>query len=387
VVGGLVSDSLLILAPLLVLAVVLLLGFAGCGFESGTSPPDPTPTLTFRATVPAALRVLDPGVKFTWTRPAGTMEQMPVKSPTSGPSVDAYVDAALNLDPSLFWTLGSGIGLHDLSENGRHGTPLGGVTVGGVPDGPTDFFDGIATLFDGMNDGLGSSYNPFVGTTARTFVGWALWDSGGPAEYTLFGSSAGETDRPTLRVVVSNRNVKWLPSGSDGQQIIWTAAAPPEDTWFMWALRADPGNDQATLYIDGQKVSDQAMTDEWPAAPGNFQAGIGATNQQPFKGAQGFVGVYEKSLSDAEIAALYQASKGGGGDAVYEHPIPSPEAGIWSGRCEMTVRADSQTAPGASGDYQFTLPAVTQHYVLSFEAEGSPLTPHDPFRVRAVGLS
>jgi hypothetical protein len=376
------SDSFLIVAPLLVLAVVLLLGFAGCSFEHGFLPSDPT--LTFRARVPTALTVVG-GVTFTWTRPTGTTETI-----TVGPSVEKYIDRALELKPSLFWTLGNVNGLADRSQNGRNGTPLGGVTVGGDVDGPTDLFDATATLFDGMDDGIGSSYNPFVGTTARTLVGWARWDSGGPAEYTLFGSSAGDADRPTLRVVVGNRNVVWLPSGADGQVVIWTAAAAPEDTWFMWALRADPGNNQATLFIDGTKVSDQAMTDEWPATPGNFQAAIGAATKQPFKGAQGLIAVYEKFLLDAELAALYQASQGG--DGVYEHQIPSPEAGSWFGRCEMTVRADGQTAYGNSPDSPFDLPAMDDqnfdgHYVLLFQAEGSPLTPSDPFRVGAGGLS
>jgi Concanavalin A-like lectin/glucanases superfamily len=381
------ADSFLILAPLLVLAVVLVLGFAGCHFEGGV---DPSKTLTFKARVPTALTVLPPGVKFAWQRPNGTVEETAmVASPTSGTSVEGYIFAALNLGPSLFWTLGSDNGLTDRSTNGHSGTPLGGVTVGGNADGPTDFSDATATLFDGTNDGIGSSYNPFIGTTPRTFVGWARWDSGGPQEYTLFGSSAGDADRPTLRVVVSNRNVRWLPSGDDGQVVTWTAAAASEDTWFMWALRADPGNDTAALFIDGTKVSEQPMTDEWPGTPGNFQAAIGATSKQPFKGAQGLVGVYEKALTDAQLAALYQASQGG--ENVYEHQIPpapgdvSPRAGNWSGRCEMTVQADSQSAPGNSGDYPFQLEPVHQDNVLLFLAEERP-SEDPPFEVKAIGL-
>ena len=111
--------------------------------------------------------------------------------------------------------------------------------------------------------------------------------------------------------MVANRNIVWVPSGADGQVISWAAAAPPEDTWFMWTLIADPGNDRATLFIDGARISAQPMTDDWPLAPGNFQAGIGATTKQPFKGAQGLVAAYEKALSDAEIGVLHQASQGG----------------------------------------------------------------------------
>jgi hypothetical protein len=74
-----VSDSLLILAPLLVLAVVLLLGFAGCTFASGTPEPPPPPTLIFRARVPTNLTA-ELGVSFRWIRPTGTMEEATVTS-------------------------------------------------------------------------------------------------------------------------------------------------------------------------------------------------------------------------------------------------------------------------------------------------------------------
>jgi hypothetical protein len=374
-------DSFLILAPLLVLAVVLLLGFAGCGFEHGLY----SKTLTLRARVPTNLTVLAPGVEFGWTRPDETFESMPVMTPVSFPSVEAYINAALNLGPpALLWTLGNVNGLQDRTGKGNDGTALGGVTIGGDADGPTDFVDATATVFDGTNDGIGSSYNPFAGTAPRTFVGWARWDLGGPAEYTLFGSSAGDADRPTLRVVVGNRNVVWLPSGADGQVISWTAAAGPEDTWFMWALLADPGNNRATLYIDGAKISTQPMTDDWPLAPGTFQAAIGATTKQPFKGAQGLVAVYEKALSDAEIAMLHGASQGG--ENVYEHKVPSPGNGSWSASCTLTVQADGQTSPPTSSpDCSFGLTDDHYSYVFTFQAEGSPSAP--PFGVSCVELS
>jgi hypothetical protein len=84
-------ESLLILAPLLVLALVLLLGFAGCSFEPGAADPTPVPTLTFRARVPNTLEVLAPGVKFFWTRPGATTEETAtVAAPTA-------VDGAVNV--------------------------------------------------------------------------------------------------------------------------------------------------------------------------------------------------------------------------------------------------------------------------------------------------
>lgn len=56
-------DPIVYLAPVLALAVVLLLGFAGCKFEPGRV----TPTLTFRVYVPTTLTVTK--VFFEWQSP------------------------------------------------------------------------------------------------------------------------------------------------------------------------------------------------------------------------------------------------------------------------------------------------------------------------------
>src|SRR5215212_827953 len=165
------GDSILILTPLLVLAVVLLLAFAGCSFEHGVL----SSTLTFRARVPTDLTVVG-GVTFTWRRPTATMDQTTtLTSITSGPSVQKYIDAALNLGPPAFlWTLGNVDGLQDRTGKGRDGTAAGGVTLGGVQDGPTEFFDATATQFDGADDRITSPHDPvFMGAVGRTFVGFA----------------------------------------------------------------------------------------------------------------------------------------------------------------------------------------------------------------------
>jgi hypothetical protein len=84
--AGRMPDALLITVPLMVLAVILVLGFAGCKFKHGSipEPEPPTPTLTFRATVPTALTVEPPGVKFAWTRPGAAMEESATVPAPSG---------------------------------------------------------------------------------------------------------------------------------------------------------------------------------------------------------------------------------------------------------------------------------------------------------------
>jgi hypothetical protein len=78
------TDALLIATPLLVLAIVLLLGFAGCSFEPGQAQPpvEPDPRLRFRVRVPSNLTVTA-GVTFTWTRPTSVVESAVVTVPTA----------------------------------------------------------------------------------------------------------------------------------------------------------------------------------------------------------------------------------------------------------------------------------------------------------------
>lgn len=88
-------DSLPIIAPLLVLAVVLLFGFAGC-FTKPPRPEDPEPPatgVTFRARVPNSLELLAPGVRFVWRRSGATTdESATVSTPTAVVGADNFFD-------------------------------------------------------------------------------------------------------------------------------------------------------------------------------------------------------------------------------------------------------------------------------------------------------
>lgn len=377
-------DSLLLLVPPLVLALVLLLGFAGCDKVFGLQPlpPTPEPTLTFRARVSTGLAVLPPGVRFTWTRPGGLAESEDVPPLPPAPSVETYVAAALALGPSLFWTLGSVNGLTDRSGNGRNGTALGGVAVGGEADGPTDHLDARATHFDGVDDRIGSNYSPSTGTGGRTFVGWTRRDSNTTQDL-LFGSSAALTTNQARLLLGANQNVRFEPSGDDGQVVVWTDAWPQAVRWVSWALRFDLASDAVTLFLDGQSVSTKPCQEVWPAAAGNFQVGAAGTTNVPLAGESGLIGVYEKLLTDQELADLHATSQAG--EVIYERDVPTAEAGSWLGRCQLTVQGEGASAAADSLDFSFDLPATSDRWVLVFASEGSPAT--STFGVRAVGLT
>jgi hypothetical protein len=97
-------DWVVLLTPVLLLAVVLLLGFAGCEFEHGALPP-PTPTLTLRARVPSTLTVTT--YLLTLTLPDGTSVPQPFPSPaasgTDGP--DSLYDHTISEPSTGAWTV------------------------------------------------------------------------------------------------------------------------------------------------------------------------------------------------------------------------------------------------------------------------------------------
>ena len=364
--------SLLILVPLMILAVVLLLGFAGCDFHPGVAPgPE---SLLFRANVPSDLTV-DGGVTFSWTRPNAVTEAVTVTS-AEGPSLDRYITAALNLSPALLWTLGDVDGLVDRAGKGHDGQPLGGVTVGGQPDGPT-VFDATATHFDGVDDGIiASSYSPFTGNAGRTFVGWTQRDSN-TTEDLLFGSSAAAGADQARLFLLANEDVRFDPNGGDGQSVVWNNAWPGNAQWVWWALRFDQAAAAVSLFINGNLVSTKSCTDTWSNAAGNFQVGVAGTTSHPLGGDSALIAVYEDLLDDAALTALYQASQEMGDD-VYEHELSWPGDGTWSARCGMTVRRHGQVASYETADFSF----VTQsgNYELTYQAVGAPGGP-TPFAI------
>jgi hypothetical protein len=84
-------DSFVLLTPILALAVVLLLGFAGCKYTP-PSPPPPAPVLTLEVRVPTAFTVLQS--QFRWIRPGSSVLEsttgLDVTDDGSGTSVHSH---------------------------------------------------------------------------------------------------------------------------------------------------------------------------------------------------------------------------------------------------------------------------------------------------------
>ena len=141
-------DWVVLLTPLLILGVVALLGFAGCGFEGKLPPPTPpTPVLTLRARVPTTLTVT--GLTFNWTPPQGAPGQQPFTNPmASGTDEDdSFYDHKISDPPTGSWTVRCRVAVQEGAATDE-AIANGGFTLDGSLTYPTANFQGSGTASD-----------------------------------------------------------------------------------------------------------------------------------------------------------------------------------------------------------------------------------------------
>ena len=139
-------DWVALLTPLLVLAVVALLGFAGCEFEHGSIPA--TPTLTLRARVPSTLTVTT--FFLTWTPPDGISAQQtytnPAASGTDG--ADSLYDHTISEPPTGSWTVRCRVAVQEGAAT-DDSVSLGTFTLDGSLTFPVATFQGSGSASAG----------------------------------------------------------------------------------------------------------------------------------------------------------------------------------------------------------------------------------------------
>ena len=134
-------DPLVLLAPVLVFAVVLLLGFAGCHDVFGLDPVSLPSYLCLKVRVPATLTVT--AVKYGWRPPGGEEVTFPTNPvppvPDSTEDGDSIFSHCISNPPEGPWTVACWVTVT------RNGTSLergaqGGFTLDGTKDTPTASF-------------------------------------------------------------------------------------------------------------------------------------------------------------------------------------------------------------------------------------------------------
>jgi hypothetical protein len=73
-------------------------------------------------------------------------------------NIGGYLEVAQDLSPSILLALDATNGVTDLSGNGRNGTGVGSITIGGWTPGPLAVGDDGATDFDGTDDRITTTY-------------------------------------------------------------------------------------------------------------------------------------------------------------------------------------------------------------------------------------
>lgn len=189
-----------------------------------------------------------------------------------------------------FLTLGASNGLLDQTGNGRDGTAVGGITVGGAT-GPGDLG---ATQFDGVDDAIATAYNPFSNGEVKTFFGWA-WRDNSAALHTLFSSDA-TGNRPLLQLTAAAPATPQFFTDRGLGAVSWPNAWAGNAQWVSWMLRVDPAALQAELWIGSltaPPVSQgvKTLAAGYNATPGNIQYGCGGSGLLPWAGRQAFVGL------------------------------------------------------------------------------------------------
>ena len=207
------------------------------------------------------------------------------------PSYISLVESFGNL--GIFLPLDETNGLTDLSGNGRNGTGAGGITVGGYTPGPGVIDDG-ATNFDGTDDYITTTYNPFVNGRVTTLMGWFNRDTASSADAIIGANAAGV-------VIRLNAVGAFLFSANGTNQISWAESSTAE--WRHWAVVFDEPNDTCALYINGSLVSSQGYIYQWSGSYTAMYLGIENGTTGPFDGKMVWVSVTEGELTAAQIAA------------------------------------------------------------------------------------
>jgi hypothetical protein len=222
--------------------------------------------------------------------------------------VSVYSDLILGDSPSLYWRLGAS-GTTDQSGNGNNGTAQGGITIGGVAGALAGDAD-TATDFDGSDDRITSSYNPFDNGVSRTFECWVYRDASADDDI-IMGGDGAFANAPRLLLFSGNTNVVFGPDNG-ASSTTWTSAIPGNGVWFHLVLVFAEASDTAELWINGVSKGSNALATQWHASSGNLMVGAySASVVAPLDGKLDEFAVYESALSAAQILEHYEMGVNG----------------------------------------------------------------------------
>ncbi len=228
------------------------------------------------------------------------------------PGVIAY-GSNLTLSPLFstqglvgYWPLdeGSGSTANDMSGNGNNGTWNGSGThyAQGKVGGFAGQFNGTST-----QDYTSAPYNTSLNVTSLTITAWVKNSATGERVVaSKFGSSPyqgywfGEDSGGGLRVCL----------GTGGQTCINKGLFPTDNTWHFISFTYDNTTGTWNFYIDASTTGSSTAVTAIAPVNTDFRIGVGQwSSSDYFQGLIDDVRIYNRALSAAEIAAIYNAQK------------------------------------------------------------------------------
>ncbi|MHC4174577.1 MAG: LamG-like jellyroll fold domain-containing protein [Planctomycetota bacterium] len=181
-----------------------------------------------------------------------------------------------------------------------------GVVVGNVTADPEGKYNGAAKFASGSYIDLdGPSFPPEdIPTSGITLAAWAKCVNTG-GHHAIFNARASDATwlvHPELR---SNGQFRWLLRASGGTTIFdIRAGSVTWDEWLHYAGIYDKATGKAALYINGEVVQEQNVSNP-PDIAGDWgsgaRVGYNIDDARPFTGLMDMFCVFKRALSEAEI--------------------------------------------------------------------------------------
>ena len=244
---------------------------------------------------------------------------------TSAPAVIAHPDGSLDLavrgyDDAL-WHIQMDGGGWGAWSNAAGGLLLSGPAIVSPGDGQSSAFvigtdnqvygtgwqvNNRALVFDGVDDYVDLPDN-FPNVTKFTFAAWVYWN-GGNAWQRIF--DFGQDTNSNMFLTPSNgTNMRFaITTGGAGSELRLNAPSPlPQNEWVHVAVTLN--GSQGMLYIKGSAVDTQTITLTPQLVVGeNTWLGRSQYPADPtFNGMIDEVAVFERALSEAEVATIWRS--------------------------------------------------------------------------------
>jgi PKD repeat protein len=248
-------------------------------------------------------------ITLTVTDDQGATGQSSTTVTVQAPPADAYGQAVIADNPTLYWRLNdaSGPTAADATANGNNGAYSGGITY----QVPSTVAPGTAVTFDGASGQLATTQ----AVAAPSVYSEELWFK---TTSTSGGTLIAFGDQPSGLSSNHDRQVYLLNSGQlvfgvwTGQNNTVTSAKSYNDGQWHQVV-ATQGPDGMTLYVDGQAVGAnpttqaQPFTGYWRVGGENLLGWPGPASSNYLAGSIDEVSVYTSELSAARVAAHFAA--------------------------------------------------------------------------------